>query len=111
MIYASMVCMSGNDECHSGKFGDSSQFTNFILDYGVTCHMTPEVSGLIPESLEDTYKHIEVTDGQYGTVRQTLQVRIKMRDNNRDPCIALLHNVLLAPDLCDMLFSIITLIH
>ena len=34
-----------------------------------------------------------------------------MCDNNRDPFIATLHNVILAPDLCDRLFSIITLIN
>ena len=41
-IYASMAHMSSNDECTSGNFGDSSQLTNFILDSGATCHMTPE---------------------------------------------------------------------
>ena len=40
-IYASMARMSGNDECTSGNFGDSSQLTNWILDHGATCHMTP----------------------------------------------------------------------
>ena len=42
-IYASMERMSGNDKCPSGNFGDSSQLTNWILDYGATCHMTPVV--------------------------------------------------------------------
>ena len=32
-----------------------------------------------------------------------------MCDNNGNPFIAKLHNVLLAPDICDRLFSIITL--
>ena len=32
-----------------------------------------------------------------------------MCDNNRYPFIATLHNVLLAPDICNRLFSIITL--
>ena len=40
-IYASMARMSGNDECTSECFGDSSQLTNWILDSGATCHMTP----------------------------------------------------------------------
>ena len=35
-IQASMVRMSINDECSSGNYGDSSQLTNWILDYGVT---------------------------------------------------------------------------
>ena len=26
-IYASMACMSGNNRCHGGNFGDSSVFT------------------------------------------------------------------------------------
>ena len=49
-----MACMSGNDKCPSGNFGDISQLTNWILDYGATCHMTPYFSGFIPGSLEDT---------------------------------------------------------
>ena len=35
------------------------------------------------------------------------QVRIKMCDDHGDPFIATLYNVLLAPDLCHRLFSII----
>ena len=45
-IYVSMERMSDNDECPSRDFGDSSQLTNWILDSGATCHMTPEVSDL-----------------------------------------------------------------
>ena len=62
-----MARMSNNDECPGGNFGDTSQFTNWILDYGATCHMTPEVSDFIPGSLEDTDKNIEVTDGHHVT--------------------------------------------
>ena len=40
-IYASMARISGNDECPSGKFCDSSQLTNWILDSRATCHVTP----------------------------------------------------------------------
>ena len=47
-IYASMARMSSNDERSSEKYGDSSQLTNWILDSGATCHMTPEVSDFIP---------------------------------------------------------------
>ena len=43
--------------------------------------------------------------------KQKVQVRIKMCDDNTDPFIATLHNMLLAPDLCDRLFSIITLMN
>ena len=46
--------MSSNDERKSVKYGDSSQLTNWILDLGETCHMTPEVSDFIPVSLEHT---------------------------------------------------------
>ena len=65
--YAYMECITGNDECPSGNFGESLQFTNWILDSGATCHMTPEVSDFIPGSLKDTDKHIEVADGNYIT--------------------------------------------
>ena len=55
-IYVSMARMSSNDERKSVKYDDSSQLTNWILDLVSTCHMTPEVSGFIPGSLEDTDK-------------------------------------------------------
>ena len=60
-----MTRMSGNDKCPGGNFGDSSQLTNWILDYGATCHITPEVSDFIPGSLEDMDKHIEVAYGHH----------------------------------------------
>ena len=106
-----MARMSSNDEFPSGNFGDSSQLTNWILDYGATCHMTPEVSDLIPSLLEDTYKHIEVADGHHVKEKQKGQVRIKICDNNGDPFIATLHNVLLERDLSVGLFSIIALMN
>ena len=53
-----MARMYGNHESPSRNFGDSSQFTNCILDSGETCPMTPEVSKFI------TDKHIEVSDGR-----------------------------------------------
>ena len=73
--------------------------------------MTPEVSDFIPGLLEDTYKHIEAADGHHVIAKQKVQVRIKMCDDNRYTFIATLHNVLLAPDLCDRLFSIIKLMN
>ena len=65
-----MERMSSNDERSSEKYGDSLQFTNWILDLGATCHMTPEVSDLIPGSLEDTDKYIEVAEGHNITAKQ-----------------------------------------
>ena len=73
--------------------------------------MTPEFSYFISGSLEDTYKHIEVANGHHVTAKQKVQVRIKMCDDNGDPFIETLHNVLLATDLLDRLFSIITLMN
>ena len=58
-----MVRMSGNDECPSGKYGESSQLTNWVLDYISMCHMMPEVLNFIPGSLKYTDIHIEVADG------------------------------------------------
>ena len=58
-----MASMSGNNKCTIGNFGDNSRLTNWILDSGATCHMTPEVSYFIPGSLENTDKYIEVADG------------------------------------------------
>ena len=49
-----MERMSSDDEHKNVKYGDSLQLTNWILDSGATCHMTPEVSDSILGSLEDT---------------------------------------------------------
>ena len=103
-IYASMARMSDNYESPSGNFGDSSKFTNWILDSGATCNMTPEVSDFISDSLEDTNKHIEVADRHHVTAKQKGQEQIKMCDDHGYPFIAPLHSVLLAPDLCGRLF-------
>ena len=53
-----MASMSDNDKYSSRDFGDSSQFTNWILDPGETCHMTQQVQGFILGQLEDTDKNI-----------------------------------------------------
>ena len=73
--------------------------------------MTPEDKDFIPGSLEDTDKFIEVAYGHHVTAKQKGSVRIQMFDDNGEKFIATLYNVLLAPDLCDILFSIITLIN
>ena len=73
--------------------------------------MTPQDSDFIPWLFKDTDKYIEVKDGHYVTAKQEGQVQIKMCDDNRDTFIATLHNILLSPDLCDRLFSIITLLN
>ena len=103
-IYASMARMSSDEELKSVKYGDSLQLTNWILDSGATCHMTPEVSDFIPVTLEDTDKYIEVADEHHVTVKQKGQVRIQMCDDKGKTLIATLHIILLAPDLCDRLF-------
>ena len=103
--------MPGNYECTSGNFGDSLQLTNVILDSGATFHMIPEVSDFIPGSLEDTDKHIGVADRQHVTAKQKGQVRIKICGNYRDTFISTLQNVILAPNLCSRVFSIITLMN
>ena len=68
-----MAHMFSNDEYTSGNFGDSSQLTNWILDSGATCQMTPEVSDLIPGSFEDTDKHIEVADRHHIKARKNVK--------------------------------------
>ena len=93
-----MARMSSNDERKSEKYGDSSQLTNWILDSGATCLMTPEVTDFIPGSLEDTDKYIEVADGHHVTAKQKGQVQIQICNDNRETLIVKSHNVLLAPD-------------
>ena len=73
--------------------------------------MTPEVTDFIPGSLEDTDKFIEVTDGHHVTAKQKGSVRIQMCNNNRNKFIATLYNLLIAPDLCNRLFSIVMLMN
>ena len=73
-IYTSMAYMSNNYLCPSENVGDSSQLTNCILDSGATCHMTPEVSDVIPGSLEDTDKYIEVADVNHVRAKQKGQL-------------------------------------
>ena len=73
--------------------------------------MKPKVSYFIPGSLEDTDKHIEVAEGHHVTAKQKGKVQLKMCNDNGYPFIATLHNVILAPDLCNRLFSIITLMN
>ena len=51
-----MARMSVNDKCPIENVGDSLQLTNWILDSGETCHMTPKVSDFITYSLEDMDK-------------------------------------------------------
>ena len=90
-IYASVSRMSSDDERKSVKYGDISQLTNWILDSGATCHMTPEVSELIPGTLEDTDKYIEVADGHHVTAKQKGQVQIQMCEDNGNIFIATLY--------------------
>ena len=80
--------MSSNDECSSENYGDSLQLTNWILDSGATCQMTPEVSDFIPGSLEDMDNYVEVADEHHVTAKQKSQVRIEIFENNRKPFIA-----------------------
>ena len=56
-------------------------------------------------------KYIEVADGHHVTAKQKGQVRIQICDDNGNPFFETLHNVLLAPDLCDRLFLLITLMN
>ena len=106
-----MERMSNDDVRESKDYGDISQLTNWILDSGATCHMTPEITDFIPGLLEDTDKSIEVADGHHVTAKQKGSVRIQMCDDNGKTFVATLYNVLLAPGLCDRLFSIITLMN
>ena len=52
-------------------------------------------------------KYDEVADGHYIIAKQKGQVQIKICNNNGDPLIATLYNVLLAPDLHDGFFQLL----
>ena len=72
-----MARMSNDDVRKNKDYGDSSQLTNWILDSGATCHMTPEVTDFIPGSLEDADKFIGVADGHHVTVKKKDQYAYK----------------------------------
>ena len=59
----------------------------------------------------ETDKYIKDADKNLITAKQTGQFKIKMRNDNGKTFIAIVYNVLLAPELCYRLFSIITLIN
>ena len=46
-----MIHMYSNAKITIRDFGDSSQLTNWILDSGRTCHMTPETSDFYQDHL------------------------------------------------------------
>ena len=81
------------------------------MDSVATYHMTPEVTDFIPGSIEDTDKFVEVADGNHVTAKQKGSGCIQMCNDNGKKFVATLYNVLLAPDLCNRLFSIITLMN
>ena len=70
-IYVYIAHMSCNAEIPRRYFGDRSQLTNLVLDSGVTCHMTQDISDFIPCSLVEMDKYIEVSDGNFVTAKQT----------------------------------------
>ena len=68
--------MSSNAGIPRRGFGDSSQLTNWILDSGGTCHMTPDISYFILGSFVETDKYIEFSDGNLVTEKLTGEVQI-----------------------------------
>ena len=60
-----MTCMYTNAWSPKRDFGDISQPTNWNLDSGATCNMTPDISDLIPVLLVEIDKYIEVVDGHF----------------------------------------------
>ena len=59
----------------------------------------------------ETDKYIEVSYGNFVTDKQTVQVQIKMCYYYGRPFTATVYNIILAPNLCDQLFSMIMLIN
>ena len=94
-----MARMSSNAEIPITDFVDSSQLTNWVLDQGVNCHMTPETLNYVPGSLVETYTYIGVSYGRFVASRKTVGVQIKMRGNDVKPFISTLYNVLFSSDL------------
>ena len=53
-----MSRMPYNAEIPRRYFEDSYQLTNYILDSGATCHVTPDISDFIPGSLVEADKYM-----------------------------------------------------
>ena len=103
-----MALMSTNAESPRRNYGDILQLTNYILDSGATCQMTPEILGFILGLLVETYKYVQVADGNLVTVKKTGELQIKIRYDYGKPFVATLYNLLLTPYLCDQMCSVIT---
>ena len=58
----------------------------------------------MPGSLVEIDKYIEVADGCLVIAKQTIEVQIKISDDNMKPFVAVLYNMILASNLCDLLF-------
>ena len=106
-----MAQMSTDNKKFSIYLGNSSQLTNCVFGSAAMCHMTRQVSDFIPGSLEYTDKYIEVAHRHHITAKKKGQVQIKHFDNNRDTFITTFYKAFIAPDLCNRIFSIITLMH
>ena len=98
-----MARMYGNDEYPSGNFCDSSQLTNWILDSGATCHMTPEISDIILCLLEDMDKYIEVADGHHVTAKQKVQSTVMYILSSQ--CYTTGHTCLFHREFCTVYFG------
>ena len=62
--------MYSNAEGPGRYFGDSLQLSNWIIDSGATFNVKPEISDFILGSLAETYKCIEVADGNFVTAKK-----------------------------------------
>ena len=83
------------------------------MDFILRCnfsHNTRDV-GFYTGIILETDKYTKVADGHFFTAKQTGEFQIKMRENNGKSFIAMLYNILLSPNLCDRLFSIIMLMN
>ena len=54
-----MACIYSNAVSPRRYFGDISQLTNWILESGATCHMTPDIYVFTPVSMVETNEYIE----------------------------------------------------
>ena len=65
-----MVCIYSNAKIYRRDFVNKLQLTNFILDSGMTCHMTPDISDFMPVSMVEMDKYIEFSDGHFVTAKK-----------------------------------------
>jgi len=87
------------------EIGDPRNLNNYLLDSGVTQHMTPHLADL-QNTVEGQKLGVEVADGHFIKCSTTGNIQISMQDDNGNMLNATLSDVIYVPGLNHRLFSV-----